>query len=105
MMDTGRIQELRDEIGEEDMILVFGIFLSEAERMIARIATGLGDVDHAKAAHFLRSGALNLGLVSLAAAADGVAAVDAADRAASARNLSTVLAASLAALDLPLPQD
>lgn len=102
MVDEHRIAELASEIGEDDMGIVFGLFLSEAERTIDAIATGLGDDAHARATHFLRSGALNIGFTGLAAAADTAAAAAAGDRAGTASVLSDCLRRSVASLDFPV---
>ncbi|MGB3406476.1 MAG: hypothetical protein WBA67_03195 [Jannaschia sp.] len=100
MVDEDRISDLRHEIGEEDLAIVLGMFLSEAQRMIDAIATGLSDDAHARATHFLRSGALNIGFVAFAAAADHAAAAAETARAATAPRLSEILTASAASLSL-----
>ncbi|GIT92644.1 hypothetical protein JANAI62_31190 [Jannaschia pagri] len=104
MVDKNRISELRQEIGEEDMAVVFGIFQQEAEETIARIASGLCDQEHAKATHFLRSGALNIGLISLAKQADLAAAVPGNDRAQTAEVLRDTLRRSVESIDVALMQ-
>lgn len=91
MVDDRRIEELKREIGEDDLRVVMGMFLTEAQRAIAGISTGLDAAAHAKATHFLRSGALNIGLISMARAADDAATVPASARAASAAALSREL--------------
>ncbi|MEM8851133.1 MAG: hypothetical protein AAGE03_14000 [Pseudomonadota bacterium] len=63
--------ELRAEIGSEDLAMILGVYLDEAEEMLASLGTPLSDEDRGKALHFLRSGALNLGLSGLASAANG----------------------------------
>ncbi|MEL6587261.1 MAG: Hpt domain-containing protein [Pseudomonadota bacterium] len=94
-----RIKELEQEIGAEDLGAVLSIFLSEAEKTIASIGQGLDDGDHARATHFLRSGALNMGLVGFADAADQAASVDAPLRSETAADLETALASSVAELE------
>ncbi|MGB3554624.1 MAG: hypothetical protein WBA25_08295 [Jannaschia sp.] len=100
MIDQDRITELKDEIGDDDLALVLGMFIAEARREIARIGTGLDAVDHAKATHFLRSGALNVGLVGLARDADLAAMVQADARAGTAEILARALRQSTAALGM-----
>ncbi|SFJ79767.1 Hpt domain-containing protein [Jannaschia pohangensis] len=68
MIDTDRLAELESEIGAEDLGFIIAIYLEEADEMLARIDAGLSDEDHARALHFLRSGALNIGLRGVARA-------------------------------------
>lgn len=91
MIDTERLKELELEIGPDDLGMVLQMFLAEAEKTVAQIATGLDDAEHAGATHFLRSGALNIGLVGIAKASDKAAAVDPADRPDSAGPLQASL--------------
>lgn len=100
MVDMERIDELAQEIGKDDLLIVLDMFLIEARKTIATIGAGLSDEEHAKATHFLRSGALNIGLISFAAQADRVAASPAPDRASMASTLTTSLQASVDAIDL-----
>ena len=104
MVDQARINELKREIGPDDLRLVLDIFLTEADRTIAEIAGGLSDDGHAKATHFLRSGALNIGLVSFAAVADHAAAAAPRDRAAMASVLQVTLDETRGWLGLPARQ-
>ncbi len=67
MIDWKRVEELRDEIGEEDFVEVADMFLEEAEQTITILNGGL-DADEVEAQlHFLKGSALNLGLSDLAA--------------------------------------
>ncbi|MEM7644289.1 MAG: hypothetical protein AAF366_17445 [Pseudomonadota bacterium] len=92
MIDETRMTELRDEIGAEDLAMILDVYLEEAAEMLASLATPLSPEDRGKALHFLRSGALNLGLSGLAGAAAGtdadraalIAAFDATRRAVAA---------------------
>lgn len=67
MIDWGRVEDLRSEIGAADLAEVVALFLEEAEEVITRLrenpapATIEGDL------HFLKGSALNLGLSDLAA--------------------------------------
>ncbi|MEM7711896.1 MAG: hypothetical protein AAF264_14355 [Pseudomonadota bacterium] len=70
MIDMTRMDELRAEIGQEDLVMILDVYLAEAGEMLASLSDTLSPDDRAKALHFLRSGALNLGLDGLAAAAD-----------------------------------
>lgn len=101
MVDIRRIEELRVEIGEEDMIAVLGVFLAEAEQVIARIARPLPEAEHAMAVHFLRSGALNLGLQSFADQAAEVATTPPSGRAEASRALLGTLRRSVALVGSP----
>ncbi|MGB3689725.1 MAG: Hpt domain-containing protein [Jannaschia helgolandensis] len=66
MIDTERIAELQAEIGAEDLSCIVSVYLEEARATLAQIAAGLTEEDHARAIHFLRSGALNIGLSGVA---------------------------------------
>ena len=67
MIDTERIAELQAEIGAEDLSCIVSVYLEEARATLAQIAAGLTEEDHARAVHFLRSGALNIGMTCRAA--------------------------------------
>jgi HPt (histidine-containing phosphotransfer) domain-containing protein len=91
MVDVTRIEELYDEIGEEAVTAVLAVFAAEARRTIDDIEAGLDGPGYAAAIHFLRSGALNLGLNSLADSAAAVANAQAAERPRAARDLRRIL--------------
>jgi len=61
MIDWGRLNTLRDEVGEEDFEEVVDLFLDEVESVIDRLttsqATGQLEVD----LHFLKGSAMSLG--------------------------------------------
>lgn len=80
-LDDDRLAELEAEIGSDDLRAVLEMFLQEAADAVAAIEDGLAPEGHAKSMHFLRSGALNLGLAGLAAEARRIAALDVAARA------------------------
>ncbi|MEM7488353.1 MAG: histidine kinase [Pseudomonadota bacterium] len=69
MIDVTRMNELRAEIGQEDLAMILDVYLTEAEEMLGRLAECPSVEERGKALHFLRSGALNLGLEGLAASA------------------------------------
>ncbi|UWQ22142.1 histidine kinase [Jannaschia sp. W003] len=98
LLDLDRLAELAEEVGEEDLSAVLLMFLDEASAEVARLASGLGDAEHAKATHFLRSGALNIGLGALARAAAEAAEAAPAGRAASGAAIAALVARSRAAV-------
>jgi hypothetical protein len=64
MIDMTRIAELSDEIGDEDLALILATYLDEAAESLSEFNTeNRGD-----RLHFIRSGALNLGLEGIVAA-------------------------------------
>jgi histidine phosphotransfer protein HptB len=65
MIDWGRLNDLRAEIGDEDLSDVVTMFLEEADEVVARIADGLPDPEMEAQLHFLKGSALNLGLAAL----------------------------------------
>ena len=99
MVDFARIKELRDEIGEEDMRAVLDIFRSEASEVIASIEGARDDATYQKAIHFLRSGALNLGLRSFSEHAESLRYTPLVHRAAAARDLDRSLHRAFALIE------
>ena len=67
--DEDRLDELLSEIGAEDLGAVLDLFLAEACEAASGLHDALTADEYAKAMHFLRSGAVNLGLLGLAAEA------------------------------------
>lgn len=67
MIDWKRVEDLRDEIGDDDFAEVAGMFLEEADQTVARLALGLAAAEVESQLHFLKGSALNLGLSDLAA--------------------------------------
>ena len=61
MIDWSRVQELKDEIGEEDFAEVAEMFMTEVEEVIARLKTAPNPATYEDDLHFLKSSALNLG--------------------------------------------
>jgi hypothetical protein len=98
MIDMDRIRELEAELGAEDLAMIAALFFEEAARVIDRIARTLPEDDHDRAIHFLRSGALNIGLSGFAAAADRADHLPAAKRGEAAAALAEALARSRDAL-------
>jgi HPt (histidine-containing phosphotransfer) domain-containing protein len=66
MIDWGRLNELRDEIGAEDLAEVAGVFLDEADEVMDRVARGQSVGRMEAELHFLKGSALNLGLRAFA---------------------------------------
>lgn len=62
MIDWDRLNELRDEIGAEDLADVVAVFLDEADEVMERIQGGLAAAQMEAQLHFLKGSALNLGL-------------------------------------------
>ncbi|WP_151718904.1 Hpt domain-containing protein [Gemmobacter serpentinus] len=64
MIDWSRVDELCAEVGEEGFDEVVSLFLEETDEAIARI--GIDPANLGADLHFLKGGALNLGLSALA---------------------------------------
>ena len=54
MIAWDRLNELRAEIGDEDLADVVTMFLEEADEVVARISCGLPDADMEAQLHFLK---------------------------------------------------
>ncbi len=67
MIDWTRLNELRSEIGAEDLAEVAASFLDEAGEVVRRLASAGSAPDLAAQLHFLKGSALNLGLKDFAA--------------------------------------
>ena len=66
MIDLGRLNDLRSEIGEDDFQEVLTLFLEETDDVIAQLG-GASDLESIESRlHFLKGSALNLGLSELA---------------------------------------
>jgi hypothetical protein len=73
MIDWTRVDDLRAEIGADDLTEVVALFLLECDETVGRF--GDGDRIGADTLHFLKGAALNLGFSALArACAEGEAA-------------------------------
>ncbi|WP_179381263.1 Hpt domain-containing protein [Jannaschia marina] len=66
MIDHARIEELRAEIGSDDLSFIVTVYVDEARATLAQLRSGLPDEQCRRAVHFLRSGALNIGLRGIA---------------------------------------
>jgi HPt (histidine-containing phosphotransfer) domain-containing protein len=66
MIDWTRLNELRDEIGEDDLADVVTLFLDEADDVVLRLSSRMSDEEMESQLHFLKGSALNLGLAGLA---------------------------------------
>ena len=65
MISWDRVNELRDEIGEEDFAEVAEIFLEEVEEVIDRLRVDPQPAQFEQDLHFLKSSSLNLGFEAL----------------------------------------
>lgn len=91
MIDSERITELEAEIGAEDLGMILAMFFEEAADTFAGIEAGLDAEGLGRAMHFLRSGALNLGLRGFATAAGTITGEQEIDPMAAADRLREVL--------------
>ncbi|MEC9196419.1 MAG: Hpt domain-containing protein [Pseudomonadota bacterium] len=66
MIDWNRINELRDEIGEEDFADVAQMFLVEVDAAIEQLRTAPELDSLAEDLHFLKGSAINLGFSAFA---------------------------------------
>jgi len=66
MIDWGRVNALRAEIGAEDFHEVVDLFLEEADEVAARLSRPAVGVRREADCHFLKGSALNLGFDALA---------------------------------------
>lgn len=65
MIDWDRVNELKDEIGEDDFAEVAEMFLSEVDEVIERLTTAPNPGAYEADMHFIKSSALNLGFSDL----------------------------------------
>lgn len=61
MINTARIQELKDEVGEDDLIEVIELFCEEVEGVLETLDSTAPSDMMAKL-HFLKGSAMNIGL-------------------------------------------
>ena len=66
MIDWGRVNALRNEIGAADFAEVVTLFLEEADEVVARLSNRLGAPRLEADLHFLKGAALNLGFADFA---------------------------------------
>lgn len=64
MIDKSRIQELRDDIGEDDLAEVIALFCGEIDDLLANLET-VDRAGYPDRIHFLKGSALNIGLNAL----------------------------------------
>ncbi|MGB8812035.1 MAG: Hpt domain-containing protein [Paracoccaceae bacterium] len=67
MIDWGRVNNLRDEIGVDDFSEVIELFLEETDDVIIKFPDPSNCDGIGKSLHFLKGSALNLGFSDLAA--------------------------------------
>lgn len=67
MIDWDRVNELRDEVGNEDFREVVAMFLEEVEDTMARMITAPDLSTMEEDMHFLKGSALNLGFADFSA--------------------------------------
>ena len=60
MLNWSRVEELKDDLGEEDFQEITNLFLQEVEEKLAELSCGAPDA-LAAALHFLKGSAANLG--------------------------------------------
>lgn len=65
-MNWARLQELRDEVGEDALAEVLEMFLEETDEVANRLAVGIPPEGICEAMHFMKGAALNIGFSSLA---------------------------------------
>lgn len=65
MIDWARVNELKDEIGEEDFAEVAELFVAEVDEVIQRLKAHPDPTRYEEDLHFLKSSALNLGFAQL----------------------------------------
>ncbi|MGR3292176.1 MAG: Hpt domain-containing protein [Paracoccaceae bacterium] len=65
MISWDRVNELRDEVGEEDFMEVVELFLEEVEEVMDRLRSDPDPATYETELHFLKGSALNLGFAAL----------------------------------------
>ncbi len=61
MLNTNRIKELKQEVGEDDFVEVVGIFCEEVEEVLGQLPSTPASAMVEKL-HFLKGSALNIGM-------------------------------------------
>lgn len=67
MIDWGRVNQLRTEVGPEDFAEVVELFLEEVQEVTARLAASPEPARFEDDLHFLKGSALNLGFAEFGA--------------------------------------
>ena len=103
MIDWARVDELRNEIGEDDFGEVVDLFLTEVDGVIAILAPGMPGLE--EQLHFLKGSALSLGFADFSSlcASGEVRAAGGQDISADLASLLTCYAASRAHFLSELP--
>lgn len=65
MIDWSRVEELKDEVGEEDFVEVADMFLEEVDEVVARLQSAPDPATLKDDMHFLKGSALNLGFADM----------------------------------------
>ncbi len=65
MIDWSRVEELKDEVGQEDFVEVAEMFLEEVDEVVARLQTSPNPDSLKDDMHFLKGSALNLGFAEM----------------------------------------
>ena len=66
MIDWDRVDELRDEVGEDAFGEVADLFISEVDAAVARLRTAPDPATLERDLHFLKGASLNLGFAEFA---------------------------------------
>jgi len=99
MIAWDRVNDLRSEIGDDDLAEVIALFLEEADEVIGRISKAAGAKALESDLHFLKGAALNLGFAQFAAfCQEGERRAAAGDTAVDLAQLCSSYQASKAAL-------
>jgi len=61
MIDWSRVEELKDEVGQEDFLEVAEMFLEEVDEVVERLQANPNPASLKDDMHFLKGSALNLG--------------------------------------------
>lgn len=66
MIDWARVEQLREEVGDEAFAEISAMFLAEAQTAVRRLTEGMDTTTLAEELHGLKGSALNLGFDALA---------------------------------------
>ena len=75
MISWQRVNELRDEVGQDDFHEVVELFLEEVDDVIERLRVEPNPTTFADDMHFLKGGAMNLGFSDFCTACETVEAL------------------------------
>lgn len=65
MISWDRVNELREEVGEDDFAEVVSLFLQEVDEVMSRLRSSPDPATYEEDLHFLKGSALNLGFGAL----------------------------------------